>query len=73
MGILNEKSNKNGIVISAENYPETLKFEILEVKSRAPACDQNFKFCRKISPKIRKINIYFNCKVLNLALNFNPR
>ena len=34
MGILNEKSNKNGIVISAENYPETLKFEILEYFSK---------------------------------------
>ena len=34
MGILNEKSNKNGIVINAENYPETLKFEILEYFSK---------------------------------------
>lgn len=34
MGILNEKSNKNGIVINTENYPETLKFEILEYFSK---------------------------------------
>ena len=34
MGILNEKSNKNGIVINVENYPETLKFEILEYFSK---------------------------------------
>ena len=34
MGILNEKSNKNGIIINAENYPETLKFEILEYFSK---------------------------------------
>ncbi len=30
MGILNDKNNKNGLIIDLENYEEFLKFEILE-------------------------------------------
>lgn len=37
------------------------------------ACDQNFKFSGKISPKARRINISFNCKVLNFTLNFKGK
>lgn len=49
--------------------------KILNFKNEIPprACDQNFKFSGKISPKARRINIPFNCKVLNFTLNFKGK
>ena len=49
--------------------------KILNFKNEIPprACDQNFKFSGKISPECRRINISFNCKVLNFILNFKGK
>lgn len=43
------------------------------MKFHPQAFDQNFKFSGKISPKCRRINISFNCKVLNFILNFKGK
>lgn len=49
--------------------------KILNFKNEIPprAFDQNFKFSGKISPECRRINIPFNCKVLNFTLNFKGK